>query len=131
MGVAAGNFKQFSSNNIGFGLILENPNRVLDLPSVLNIIVVESFELYGAQFPQDGQGKYIFSSRPIDCLDLDMEADAAKKAKLWLNTYGTGLPGFDTIMYNTNWWINELKSESAECPVEKEFNPDLIYPSNK
>jgi len=127
MGVAIGNFEQSGSNNIAFGLILKNPLIVKELPLVLKLIVLESFELYGAQFPQDSQGKYIFSSRPIDCLDLDIEVDAAKKGRIWFETYGNGLPGFDTIMYNTNWWINELKSESVECPAEKEFNPDLIY----
>jgi hypothetical protein len=95
-GVAVGNFLQLSSNDLSLRLIKFNPERLKEFPqltTMIGILLVESNELYAAQFGYHSPNwEYYDNNLPPDCLDKNAMADSWKRSLLALEAYKNNLP---------------------------------------
>ncbi|GAB4401791.1 MAG: hypothetical protein Kow00123_11410 [Anaerolineales bacterium] len=133
MGVGKGIFPQLSTNDISYGLILFNENRIDDwgdvLPILVDTIVGESYELYAAQygwgFPPEGKEGYPYTNLPPDCFNTDAIADAAQRAVRWYESYGKNLPPTirDLAEGVAKSWADGIKHWGNSCQPQIPFEP--------
>ena len=91
---------------------------------MLDILLTESYELYtGGQFSVSFDNWRYAGDRPLDCLDENAIADAAKRVLFWFDKYGSSLP--ENILSEAKavekGWLDSLKH--FPCQPKIPFEP--------
>ena len=120
-GVGIGNIPNLFSSHTnleGFGIMIFNPKRINsygdNTAAMIVVILGEGYELLTtSQFyisSSTNNWQYI-EDKPLDCLDNNAVADAAKRQLAWYKKYGHNLPTqVNTDAYDmAKSWLNLLK----------------------